>query len=167
MTLDPEGQKIVDTIAKQGWFETHVLEDAQGPGFSVSTGLWETLSAPELIMFGLPDESCHAMLWEVFDRLRGGLTLTDGLRVGGLIDDYDCVLRSVHVSQLNDYFSFALWYRHLKLGSSDGLQALQLFWPSAKTGLFPWDPGCSDSVRDSQPLLYLPLVRGQHDALNP
>jgi hypothetical protein len=141
MTLDPGDQKIVDTIAKQGWFETHVLEDEQGPGFSCSTGFWETFSAPELIMFGLPDESCHAMLWEMVDRLRGGLVLTDGLRLCGLIDDFDCVLRPVHVLQFNDYLGFALWYRRLKLGSSDGLEALQLFWPSAKTGLFPLGSG--------------------------
>ena len=40
------------------------------------------------------------------------------------------------------------------------MRAYQLFWPGAEQGLFPWEKGCVQFVRDCQPSLYLPRVVG-------
>ena len=160
MTRDPFDDQMIAGIAEHGWFGIRVEEDDEGPGFTYSVGFWEHATGPEVIVFGLPKELSHSMLWEIFHKLRGGLTAGDGVRVAGLVEGFECMLRPVHASQLPEYFGYALWYRREILGSADGLDAYQVFGPGTRQGLFPWEPGCVEKVRDHQPMLYLPRETG-------
>src|SRR5262245_1598505 len=51
--LDQHEQDFVAKIREFGWFGTNVFEDAEGPGFSYTTGFWVSLGVPEVIVFSL------------------------------------------------------------------------------------------------------------------
>jgi hypothetical protein len=65
------------------------------------------------------------------------------------------VSRPVHASRTAEYFGVGIWYKRYRTGT-DELSAYQIFWPGKFQGLMPWESGCEDTVRRSQPLLYLP-----------
>lgn len=147
-------QQIVDNVEEHGWFCVSVF-GGPGPDFSYSVGFWQTLRAPEMIIFGQPLKLMHSMLWSAFRQIKAGKTVADGERWSNLIEGFDCISRPVHASRLEaTHFNSAIWY-HKYAGGPAPLSATQLFWPSAKTGLFPWERGCSKEVRDRQPYLYL------------
>lgn len=158
MALSAADQKVLDNIDEHGWSCMHVGEGRSGePNFSYSIGWWAAAQAPECIVFGLPKNLQHSVLWEVYRQVSAGLKLADGLRVRDLIEGFDCVVRPVHETQMPEYLGFAGWYRHRQLGSAEGLKAFQIFWPGKQQRLFPWEQDCNEDVRRWQPLLYLPL----------
>lgn len=160
MTLDKLDQDMVDAIAEHGWFGVHVLEEEGLPGFSYSIGFWESVGAPDFLIYGLPKDLTHSMMWELFRQLKAGLAVEDGARVSNLLEGCDCIIRPIHESHFREHLGSAIWYRHFKLGHRDGLRAWQVFWPGRQQGLFPWEPGCDATVRVLQPPLYLPDEKG-------
>ncbi len=153
MALEPSDQKTVDDVAEFGWSSFHIFDN--DPIFSFSVGFWESLVAPEVIVFGLERDLMHNMLWGMFDQIKAGKRLVDGERWSDLIEGFDCISRPVHPTQMRAYLGTALWYHRYKSGSSE-LSAFQLFWPGKLDGLYPWEPGSHADVREYQPLLYLP-----------
>ena len=150
-------QKILDNIEEHGWFCTSVFEDSgKTPCFSYSVGFTNTLNAPEFIVFGLDIKLMHRMLWEVFHQIKDGKVPEDNQRWSNLIEGYDCISRPVHPTNIvREYLNSAMWF----WGDPDEhgpLKAFQLVWPANGPGLFPWEDGCSQVVRDHQPPLYLP-----------
>jgi hypothetical protein len=149
-------QRIVAGIAEHGWYGIHVHEDGDFPGFSYSIGFWESVGAPEFLIYGLPKGLMHSMLWEMFRQFKAGRPLTDGGRISDLIEGFDCVIRPIHESRIREHLVSALWYQRHKLGDDSGLKGWQVFWPGKEQRLFPWEAGCSEDVRAWQPLLYTP-----------
>ncbi len=163
MTVSDYERQILDSVEEHGWFGTSVLSDTDGaPCFTYSVGFIETLKCPEFIVFGLPAKLAHSMLWIVFRKIRDGAAeLGDGRRWSGLLSGHDCISRIVHPSQvIREHFNSALWFARHKGLTSDRVNAFQLFWPGAQQGLFPWEHGCVQEVRDLQPPLYLPRDAG-------
>jgi hypothetical protein len=156
-------RKIIDSIAVHGWFGLSVSgEGEHAPPFTYSVGFETSLQCPEFIVFGLPGKLAHSMLWNVFRQIRdSGVWPREGLHWSGVLEDYDCISRSVHRTQMrSSYFNSVLWYRN-HCGSKDTPPtAFQLFWPGIENGLFPWEPNCTQQVRKMQPLLYLPSDTG-------
>lgn len=153
--VDEYEQRIIDNVAEHGWFCLSVGAGDDRPGFSYSVGFWETLKTPELIVFGLPFKLMHSMLWSAFRQVKSGSSkIEDGARWSELIDGFDCVSRPVHRTQITrDTFNSALWYLRHRTGSDQYLDAYQLFWPGRSDGLYPWEGGCSEIVRQIQPQL--------------
>jgi hypothetical protein len=58
---------MLENIDVHGWFALHVF-DPEGlePQFSYSVGFTQTLGTPEFVVFGLPKDLRHNILWEVF-----------------------------------------------------------------------------------------------------
>lgn len=150
-----EEQQLLKAIDQIGFRVTAVGESGEGdPPFAYSTGFRKTLGQPEVIVFGLPEQGMAIMIGQLFDQCRSGLRLADGLQVTGLLGGHACVLRAVKSENITDeYFHFAMWYQERQSGSAM-TEAFQIVWPGSQTGLFPWDPGCSDAVRLLQPALY-------------
>jgi hypothetical protein len=150
-------------IDKQGWWSVAVEGDEEGPSFLYSVGFTKTLNAPEVIIFGQPFELMYHVAGTLFDQIRDGQPLEDGQRRSGLLGGHDCELRAVHPDNLViDYLNSALWYWHSILARPDYPPVFQIVWPSAKTGLFPWDAGCAEEVGALQPPLYQPAERAGH-----
>lgn len=128
--------------------------DGEQPGFGYSIGFTETVDQPEVITFGLSRELMKSMINETLQQCRNGLVLTDGAVIDGLLEGHSCIARKVHPSQIvNDYVNSALWYHKARTGERL-TDVVQIVWPGAVDGLFPWDDGCDAGVIALQPALY-------------
>jgi len=142
--IDPNEKAVLADIDTYGWHGLWIREDDQGPQFSYSIGFYRTLGAPEVIVVGIRSELAHAMLWEAYRRLSRGETMTPGRFYDNFVDGHAVTFVPVSDDARHEYFGFAQWYY-----KSD-FPALQLVWPSAADGRWPWD---SESLARLQPLL--------------
>lgn len=164
MPLDEDEALVLHNIERFGWHGEWVAAERGQPQFVYSVGFPETLGVPEFIVFGLEHRVMHEMLWGVFRQIRAGAQPATGVRWPGLIPGvaFDCVSRPVHWSQLpNGHFGRAGWRHVMRGGDIVAFEGVQLFWPSRKEGLLPWENGCPDVVRDLQPRLDLSEIVGQ------
>lgn len=150
-------QQILENIRTHGWFCTCVFDpNGERPSFAYSVGFTKTLNCPEFIVFGLEPKTMQSMLWEAFEQIRDGKGPEDGQVWHNLINDYECISRSVHPTNIvRDYFNSAMWFWNAP-NEQNALKAFQLVWPGNGSGLFPWDDNCPQVVCDYQPPLYLP-----------
>lgn len=56
---------ILQRRERHGWFVNCVAEDASGPGFAYSFGVYKEFGHPEIIIFGLPEETVHRLINDV------------------------------------------------------------------------------------------------------
>lgn len=148
-------QRIVANVEQYGCHVMHVF-DPEGveQAFSYSVGFPVSVSQPDVIAFSLPNKLMHSMINEVHRQCREGLIMKDGLRVSGLIEGFDCELRSVLPERVvRDHFNSAMWFHRHRTGRPM-TDAFQIVWPGAVDGLFPWEAGASQIVIEAQPALY-------------
>ncbi len=151
---DPYEQGILDDVTEHGWSGLIIEPEDDAPGFEYSIGFETSQDHPEVILFGLPDDVMHEILWNVYhDVVDGRRFEVEGL-YEELVEGVPCYFKPVHVSQHPDYLGYGMWHRH-HLGKADTLRAVQCFWPDGD-GRFPWEDGCEPAVIDAQPDLSLP-----------
>lgn len=143
--VDESEKKLVDNIAEYGWHVIKVFDPDGGPSFAYSVGMTETLDHPEVIIIGLGVDLMHHMINDIGTRIRSGESLESGQPIEGLLEGALCILYPVTSRHLREYFAAA--YHHYG-GAYFG--ALQCFWPGKVDGCFPWEPNCSEFVRDVQ-----------------
>ena len=149
-------QKLFSVVEEHGWQFTFVF-DPEGltPDFGYSVGFTTSLSAPEFIIFGLPRELTHNMLWEIYRQIENGAFPVDGMRWQNLLEGFDCISRrATHEKLHSEYTASANWFWQEK-GNAGNPEVYQIVWPGAQQGLFPWDDGCVQDVIDAQPRLWL------------
>lgn len=137
-------------IEQFGLSVIHVSEDEIGPAFSYSVGLFQTYQHPEIIMFGLPQESMQIIINNFAYEIESGTTYRPDELYGDILPDYDCILKMVPSEWYDDYVGQA---QRFYQGSS--FQLLQCVWPDLNHK-FPWQPGFNANWRNRQPLLYGP-----------
>jgi hypothetical protein len=155
----PYEQRVIDNVEKHGCHINFIFDpDGNNPPFAYSIGFTKTVGMPEVILFGLPQETCHPVINQVLRLCKEGLVLSEGASVAEAFgDDYGCVARMVHESWLiQSYFASALWYHRTQMGQPLKDVAM-LVWPD-EDRRFPWDDGCADWVRADQPELYKPRL---------
>jgi hypothetical protein len=155
--LNAHERRIISNVDEHGFFQSTVFDpDGVLPTFTYTVGFAKTLDCPEFIVFGLDGAFHSSMLWGVFRQIQAGKRPADNLLWSGLLEGHDCISRAVHPTQITrEHFNSALWF-HDHMAPEVAFTACQLVWPSAGSGLFPWDDGCPQDVRDLQPPLYLP-----------
>jgi hypothetical protein len=153
--LDPDEQSVIDNIRDHGCHIMHVFDDkGELPEFSYSIGFPVSVGQAEVIVFGLKREVRHWMVNEVCRQCAEGLKLTEGLRISGLVEGFDCVARLVRdPGAIREYFGWAIWFHETQRGEQL-TEVYQLVWPGAVQGLFPWDEGCDEDVIELQLPLY-------------
>ena len=154
-SLSEMEQIVVDDVRERG---LHVMpiffEDGRHPNYMHSIGFWESVDQPEVIVFGLRNDLMAVILTQLHGQCADGLIMADGTRVSNLVEGFDCVLRLIDDPQIvHDQFGWAVWYRALRQ-RKPMTEAYQVVWPGAQQGLFPWEPGCDQYVKDYQPALY-------------
>jgi hypothetical protein len=148
---DPREQRVLDDIAKFGWYDICVEEDEEGPGFNYTVGLMLKFGHPEIIIFGQKKTLLYAVLWIAVQDIEKGRQFVEPGLYEDLLHGYACYAKPVHPSQHRAYLGYAMWFcRHC--GQPGTLKAVQLFWPD-KAGKFPWEVECHPSVCNLQPLL--------------
>ncbi len=147
--------RILANVQEFGCHITTVADpDGGTPSFSYSTGFTRSVGQGEVIIFGLPSQLTGFMINETLSFCRDGLQLDDGVQIGGLLQGFDVVARTVHpASIVREHFNSAMWFHRREFGT-DLDAAFQLVWPGALDGLYPWDEGASSEVREAQPPLY-------------
>ena len=153
--LDDFEETIVANVRDHGCHINFVAGTKDEPPiFGYSVGFPETVDQPEIIIFGLSSELTAWMINETLRQCCTGLELHDGAQVEGLLEGHICVARTVCDEFIvPDYLNSAIWYHHYRTGEKLD-RVVQLVWPGADDGLFPWDPGCKPNVSYWQPALY-------------
>ena len=145
--LDEHDAKLLETLEKWGWFVTKVGAGDIEPAFAYSMGLYENFHHPEIVVFGLDLDVMHQIINNAGAGVREGQKFEEGKKYDDLLQDYPCVFRRVDPTHYDGLLNYAVWYYE---GSH--FPALQLIWPD-KAGLFPWQTGVNDYVKDNQPSL--------------
>jgi hypothetical protein len=142
--LDDHERNFVAKIREHGWLGSSVFEDAEGPGFSYSTGFWVSAHSPEVITFSLKSDTAHDVFWDLFRDAKAGkehaiARLSD--EVFANISSYLFPVAKVHYRK---YLGWSRWFY-----AGDEFPCLQLVWPD-RSGKFPWEDGFDESFRRSQ-----------------
>jgi hypothetical protein len=150
-----EEKRILGSIEAHGWYGAHRFDpELESPNFTYTVGFSQSLNAPEFIVFGLHRDVMYEMLAGVYDQLKAGRKLEDNQVWKGLHEDFDCVTRKAsHPDVFEKYAVLAdwLWSRN---GQSGHPGLVQIVWPGLLDGLYPWDKGCRDTVKEAQPKLW-------------
>lgn len=122
--MDDYERDIAWHVLSHGWSVVALPPDGALPGWAYSVGLWHTLRAPEVCVFGLPVTEMHRWVNEVGSRVRDGLVLRPGMAIEPF------VVRPVHPSW--QLFAYGLDARRRPLpmvqlvGSGEGQPSLWL-----------------------------------------
>jgi len=141
--------KVLREIHTDGWQTTGVMarEQAPGPDFAYSIGFFHTMKHPEVILFGLPVETCMNVVNAMGLEIRKGMRFEAGRVYQGILNyPYLCCFKEVDQKCYRGHVGYALWFYE-----SDPFPMLQCFW-SDHRGHFPWEGGCSLYARDAQPM---------------
>jgi len=144
--------KVLREIHTDGWQITGVLarEQDKGPDFAYSIGFFHSMGHPEVILFGLPLDTCMRAVNVIGIDVQNGMHFeADEVYQGILQAPYRVCFKEVDRKHYTDYIGYALWFYE-----ADPFPLMQCFW-SDERGRFPWDEGCADYCRAWQPPLYL------------
>ncbi|MEL7027581.1 MAG: DUF4262 domain-containing protein [Pseudomonadota bacterium] len=145
--LDADERSFVENVRKHGWFGTHVFEDAEGPGFSYTTGFWHKFAFPELILFALPKEVSHEIFWNFYNDLEAKKRSAVNKPISQIINGYDVIIKEVRPDHFAEYLGWNRWFY-----GGDNFEACQVFFPD-KSGRFPWSEDTSSEFSKLQPNL--------------
>jgi hypothetical protein len=132
--IDPLAKCRAD-VQKYGWHCLHVYPSIgeEGVGFSYTIGLNETLSHPDIAIFGLDRSKSHQILGDCVETIRSGGSLPLNVPVPGVLaNGIEVTFRPVNPERLDRCFGTALRYYAKK-----PVEVIVLFWPN-KNGQFPW-----------------------------
>ena len=131
--FDASEKTFIENVRNHGWSGTHVVVEDEWAGFSYSTGFWYKFQAPELVLFSIPVEAAHQILWNFYEELESGKRFSDNVPVSEILEGYDVVLMPVLQEHFSEYLGWNRWFYR-----GDHFQAQQVFFPD-KSGQFPWD----------------------------
>ena len=144
-SLDEHERGFVEAIREHGWFRTDVMADAEGPGFSYTTGLWQGLQHPELIVFGLNGQTAHEIFWDVFRSIEAGEALPIGRPVADVFGNALAYVLPVAEKYHAEYLGWSRWFYR-----GDGFPCVQIIWPDPE-GRFPWNADFDPELKGFQP----------------
>jgi hypothetical protein len=136
---------VLQRREEHGWFVNRIAEDASGPGFAYSFGLYEEFGHPEIIIFGLAEETMHRLINDVGKQVRDGIKYSAGDRTSDLIKGYDCAFGAVNPLRYRKTCTWTVWFYE-----GYNFPALQMLWPD-KQNRFPWESDFTESLRSRQP----------------
>lgn len=139
-------QKVGADIAQFGWHCLSVFPNAgnSGASFCYTIGAQETFGHPEMMIFGLPHRTAHAILHDCVEMIRQGRVFEPGVGYTDVVSGGLTVMfKKVREEHLPEYFGTAMRYYN-------GLpfSGMVLFWPDRNNRL-PWDGGETPSQREA------------------
>lgn len=117
------------------------------PSFAYSIGLWQKFNHPEIICFGLSNETMHAVINDVSDIIKKGKTFEANKIYSDIFENSSAEFLVVDNRNLSDYFGTAIDYYNSKK-----FPALQLIWTD-RNDKFPWEEDFEEEFIYKQPLL--------------
>lgn len=145
--MNDSEKKIIENIKEYGCHVTSVFDpDDEEPSFTYSTGITETLGAPEIIVVGLNHELGHFIVNDYRDRLKAGENFKAGEFYSEFIEGFDVTFEEVSEENKSEYMCSSVWF------NGESFLALQLVFPTT-SGVWPWQEQASPSFKSLQPSL--------------
>jgi hypothetical protein len=158
--MDSADAKVLSDVATCGWHMITVSEDAVGPGFTYSIGLFKSYGHPEVVVFGLPNDAMQRIVDIIATLVKAGRSFGDGDQTPDVLEGYSCAFRAVRLEHYKQHFGYAMWFY-----KGTAFSALQCLWPDNEHH-FPWQPQCQAGIRRLQPALYEPTALEQAPSSN-
>lgn len=117
------------------------------PSFAYSIGLWQKFSHPEIIGFGLRNDTLHAIINDVAAIVKSGQTIEANKIYTEILENGKVTFLKVDSRNLSDYFGTAIDFYNTR-----DFPALQLIWTDRKDKL-PWEENFEEEFIYKQPLL--------------
>ena len=150
--LSEPDAKVLSDIRQFGWHTVGVFpkDKREGGAWAFSIGLYHSYKHPEVMIAGLPLNTCMSVVNVVGSQVKDGAVFAPGRNYKEILaDPFCCSFQVLQPKYFRDYLGYALWFYE-----RDFFPVLQCFWPD-KGGKLPWDKGCNGFVKKSQPLLYI------------
>jgi hypothetical protein len=100
------------------------------------------------MILGLPLQTCMNIVNVIGEEVKAGKSFNPGNSYADILQDpFKCAFQAVDRQFYRDYVGYALWFYE-----NDRFPLVQCFWPDKEQRL-PWDSGCDEYVKNSQPML--------------
>ena len=134
---------IVENIKKHGWHFQFVFdENGENEDFAYSIGFEESFGHPEIMIFGLPRETMHAILSDLADEIRSGKKIVPNERRSGVLSgNFEVMFKPIRKEFLLEYAGRATDYY------KDKIRVYVMFWPD-KNNILPTEEHCEVTVQD-------------------
>lgn len=144
--LDQTERDFLSQLRKHGWFGTRVFDpEKQEPEFTYTTGFFHGLNYPEIIVFSLPKQVSHDILWDIYRDIREGNGPKSGAKLSGIFGNNQAVLLPVSRHFYAEHLGWSRWFYR-----DYDFPCLQLIWPD-RAGIFPWEPNFDPAFASEQP----------------
>ena len=144
----PCEKKAVQDVQEHGWHVIKVMGDDAAPGWAYTVGLLHSYDHPELILFGLPPDTAHALLNIAGRAVKAGKVFEPGVAYGDFTEGHEFVLKRTDPQWHQAIVGSAIWFYQRA-----DFPLMQVFWPD-REGAMPWEPEASDWHRANQPSLH-------------
>jgi hypothetical protein len=144
--------QVLREIHTDGWQITGMLarESDKESDFAYSIGFFHSMGHPEILLFGLPLDTCMRAVNVIGIDIQNGMRFETGRVYDGILKrPHRICFREVDCRHYRDFVGYALWFYE-----SDPFPMYQCIW-SDELGRFPWDHGCRLYCREWQPMLFL------------
>jgi len=151
MTLTKESfhRKIDSLIRSAGFAFICVGPEEGSPGFAYTIGLTETYGCSELLIFGVGQQIADVVFHAVANRIKEGARFKDGdVLVEAL--NLPCTVKAVSREAVHLY-ALNVWSRYEGAPQMPTFQ--QIVYPD-RNGVFPWEAGYEESMRQIQTELW-------------
>ncbi len=148
----PADQKFLDDVEKFGWVVRVIHPDDPDtePMFHYSCGIFQRTGKAEVIVFGLPPDVGHFLVNEYGNRVAAGEIFQPGERYEDFVGNWPVIFfDDLDQDAALQHLTWTDWYYDRK-----PFPIVQCVLPDPENGKFPWEEGCSDYSRQSQPLLF-------------
>jgi hypothetical protein len=105
-------EKIQGHIKEYGWHFLFVFDpNGVHQDFSYTIGLEESYGHPEIMIFGLKKESAHAILADIVEDIKSGITMETNKKLGNVIGgDLEVMFKPITTSAYKKYLGTAVDY---------------------------------------------------------
>ncbi len=145
---DDSEKKTIDDVRRHGVHILHIFDpEGADPQFSYTVGLWHTHGHPEVLIFGLKQDLCHAVLNWINGRIGEGRSFRGEDSSLDVLEGFRTYFEQIPQDRFREYLGFDIWFY-----GGMHFEAVQMIWPNT-SGCFPWESQASDQLRWTQPIL--------------
>ena len=139
--------EIEKEIRRDGYYlALHEAED-DFPAYAYTIGLQQSNGHPELLIFGLDDDTMRILLGDAADRVKAGQPIQPQQHYDDYFEGYKIVFAHVNVDEYKGLFQYGVDFNH-----GIDFPMLQLIWPDQEHR-FPWEEQFDKNLVAKQPLL--------------
>lgn len=146
-------EKIDSLVRREGFAFLCIGQDVDAPPYAYTVGLTETYGCPELLIFGVGQQTAGPVFHAVVDKIKAGARFSNG---DVLLDvlSVPCAMKAVSAEAALP-FALNVASRYKDTAQVPAFQ--QLVYPD-KAGVFPWEAGYDKGLKRIQTELWTTLA---------